>query len=223
MAEAKTISSKRQKILKSSKMMFVWVAASSAVVAVCLVLCWYLYQHIAFRASVASAKESTASTLRANNEAVPELKENVRLLETNTALQNAKANPDDRTLQVILDALPADANSLALGSSVQDRLLRDVPNIEIESLTVQGEGEQVFASVDGTTAENAIPFSLVVKSPDINSFRELLGRFERSIRVIDVDSVKLEGSEGNYRLTLQAHAYYSPEKTVSLGTKVVKP
>lgn len=222
---------KRQQIQDSAKQMFIWVAAMSAVVGAALVVSWFLWNQIMFRASVISEKNSTIQVLVANNEAVPELRDNLAVLETNTALADSKADDDQRSLQVVLDALPADANSLALGASLQQRLASNVSGLTVESLVVtptideQAGGEDAsFMVADGESAEGMqIEVRMSVTASGADSLDELLKRLERSIRVIDVNSLTMDRSQERYSMTLNVHGYYQPAKQVQLGSKVVRP
>ena len=212
-------SRKRDQVRRAQRTMFFWVAGMSAVVGFALVLAWFMWQQSAFRTAVVNKKSDTVSTLVQNNEAVPELKKNLRLLEVNQALQSAKVSDDERSLQVILDALPSTSNSLALGASVQQRLAADIPNLAVESLTT---GSQDQAATN-TAQANTLPFRMVVSSTDANALKELLRRFELSIRVIDIDSLTLDRSADRYTMTLDAHAYYEPAKTIELQKTTIKP
>ena len=106
---------KRQVIANSNRTMFIWIALASAIVGVCLVVGYFMVQQIMFRGRVAARAEETVTILRKNNASAKSLIENVRVLGTDSALNSIKARPDDRALQVVLDALPADLNTLALG------------------------------------------------------------------------------------------------------------
>lgn len=229
--KAQVSTQKRQKIQDSSRTMFIWVAGMSAVVGFCGVVAWFVFQQAAFKIKVVNEKNTTVKTLRANNTAVSTLEDNIRVLETNGPLRVSRANEDQNAVQVILDALPADANSLALGGSLQERLIKGVPNLTLESLSVDPTSTSLVSGetasntpTDGTsTSENKITFKLVVNSPDPNALKEMLSRFERSIRVIDIDNLTLDRTEKLYTLTLQAHAYYEPARVIELHEKVVKP
>ena len=213
---------KRQVIANSNRTMFVWIALASAIVGVCLVVGYFMVQQIMFRGRVAARAEETATILRKNNESAKLLIENVRVLGTDSALNSIKARPDDRALQVVLDALPADLNTLALGSSLQQKLIGETAGVKIESLTLEG------ASTETTTGEateglGTIPFMLTASSADANALKDMLLRLERSIRTIDIDTMSLEKTDNKYTLTMTAHAYYQLGKTVQLKDKVEKP
>ncbi|MFZ1258031.1 MAG: hypothetical protein WAQ25_01015 [Candidatus Saccharimonas sp.] len=209
---------KRQIIANSNKTMLVWVAGMSAVLGVCAVLSMFLVQHIVYKNKVLSKLNETSSILKMNIKTSDKLLQEVRVLNTNEALASVKARPDDKALQVILDALPADPNSLALGASLQQSLLSGVPGVTIESLAV----ESVNTNNITTSEIGQIPFTLVVNATDANALKDMLLRIEKSIRTIDIESMILEKSEQKYTMTLNAHAYYLPGSSVQL-TDVVVP
>lgn len=205
---------KRQVIANSNRTMFLWVAIMSAVVGICLVVGYFLWQQIAYKTAVVKELDNTVSVLHQNNENALELIQNVRVLETNAALNSAKARPDEKALQVVLDALPADANTLALGASLQQSLLTGVSGITVDNLTVLPLGD--------TDAQNGqLPFTFVVRSKDANALKDLLHRLERSVRIIDVDSVALQKNDTDYTMSVEAHAYYQNATAVMLKDKVV--
>ncbi len=217
---------KRQKIQDSNQTMFLWVAGMAAVVGLFGVVAWFLFQQVFFKAEVVGLKNDTVKTLKANNEAATQLRDNLRAYETNSALRASRVNDSQNALSVIIDALPSTANSSALGASLQERLIAGVPNLTLESLTVSPTGPSLTApasSSGSTTSANTIQFNLVASSSDPNSLKEMLTRFEHSIRVIDIDNLSLERSDRLYTMTIQAHAYYEPAKVIELREEVKKP
>lgn len=212
---------KRQVIANSNRTMFIWVAAMSAVVGICAVLAYFLIQQIIFKGSVADENAKTASILSKNLKVIPTLTQNLQVMETNTALNSAKATPEEKALRVILDALPADANTLALGSSLQQKLAADIPGVSIDSLTINPVDETEGAGSTATPGQ--LTFQMVVKSSNADGLKQLLAKFEKSIRTIDIDALTVERGEGSYTMTMQAHAYYEPATTINLGTKTVMP
>jgi hypothetical protein len=206
---------KRQIIANSNRTMFIWVAIVSAVVGICIVVGYFLVQQIIYKTKVTNKLDATASTLHTNNSNAQTLIENVRVLETNAGLNSVKAQPDEKALQVVLDALPADANTLALGASLQQNLLVGISGLTVDSLSVTP------IDSDSTAVDGQLPFTLTVRAKDANALKDLLGKFERSIRIIDVDNFTLERSETDYSMTIQAHAYYQAAKQVVLKNEVV--
>lgn len=205
---------KRQGIADSNKVMFIWVAGASVIVGFALVFSWFLYQQIAFKTTVVNAKNETVSILKDNNKAAEVLRDDIGLLKTNAALGSMKESPGDNPVQFILDALPADANELALGASLQKKLIGPVEGVTLESLVVEPTG---LGALDaGSSVDPEIRFKFEVRSNDPNRLKALLSRFEKSIRVFDIDSLSIERSDSNYTMGVNAHAYYEPPRVIEL-------
>lgn len=221
---------KRTQIAKANRVMFVWVAAISVVVGFGLVGSIFLAQKLFFNEKVIAEKEKTVSTLKANNANISELEAQVRVLDGNQALIDSKAKPADQAIQAILDALPSDANSLALGASLQNRLLTDIGGLTLQSLQVDPVlGVEQLATdttvLDATATEtvsNQITFRFSV-SGTTDALKEVLSRLERSIRAIDIISVRIESQGAAQVLTAEARAFYEPAVVVELKDKLVKP
>lgn len=223
---------KRQQISNANRTMFVWVAAVSAVVGIAIVGSVLLYQKAAFNERVLSLKDKTVSTLRENNKVVPDLEDKIRQMNTNQALKDVMGPNQTQPIRVVLDALPSEANSPALGSSLQTKFLND-PALRIESLTVdpvvgvesQTSSNVKDASSTASTNANEITFRFAV-SVDINNanaLKELLQRLERSIRAVDITSLKIEAQSNRLLLSVEGRAFYEPAKTVQLQEQAVKP
>lgn len=223
---------KRQQIANANRMMFTWVAVVSAVVGIALVISLFLLQKAWFNEKVLAEKSKTASTLVHNNEVIGQLKDEVRVLNTNEDLKSSMAPGENEPIQVVLDALPSEANSSAFGSSLQEKFLKD-PALTIESLNVdpvagvesQSDSNVQDASSTTSTGENQITFRFSV-SADANNpsaMKSLLQRLERSIRAINITTLTIETQGNRLVLTVDGYAFYEPAKTVELKDKTVKP
>lgn len=217
---------KRTQIAKANRTMLLWIAAASVVVGAAIVVSIFLAQKLMYNEKVLSEKQTTVSTLEHNNSVIPDLQNEIRVLDTNEALASVKANEDDQAIQVILDALPSEANSLALGASLQNKLLAGIPGLTLESLQVDPVvGVETLTSESpssSATSDNAITFQFVVTGNE-TALRQVLQNLERSIRTIQVTSLKIEMQSKGPVMTVQAQAYYEPAKTIELEDKVVKP
>jgi hypothetical protein len=223
---------KRQQIGKANQMMFLWIAGVSVVVGFSVVLMIFLVQRILFGEKVITEKNNTVAVLQKNLDTVSALKDNVRVLNTNEALQSTRLNDTDSALQSVLDALPADANSTAMASSLQIKLLSGVPGITIESLKVDPVSG-VETSNDGTVAlsdssdpsSHTIGFSFAVSTPANNQdgLRQVLLRLEKSIRPFNVTNLSVESQGGRIVMTATGLGYYDPAQVVQLTDKVVRP
>lgn len=224
---------KRQQIANANRMMFIWVAAVSAVVGISIVGSVFLFQKATFNEEVLAVKSKTASTLRANNAVIPELEDAVREMNTNQALIDSMAPNQTQPIRVVLDALPSDANSSAFGASLQEKFLND-PALKIESLTVdpvEGVESQSAANVEDaatvteteTDHEITFRFSVSADIANASALKDLLQRLERSIRAIDILTLKIETQGTRLVLIVEGRAFYEPAKTVNLQEKTVKP
>ena len=233
MAEPETIVvRKRQQIASANRAMFIWVALASVVVGSAAVGAIFLAQKAWFNERVLAEKTKTVSTLDKNIKTIDKLKEQVRVMNTNQALHDAMAPGETQPIQVVLDALPADANSSALGASLQTKLLND-PALTIDTLRVdpvagvEANTEQGVedASAGDAATDSTIHFIFTVSVPTdkVSALKDLLGRLERSVRAIDVTKLTVEGQGNRVSMTVEGNAYYEPAKTVELKEKVVKP
>lgn len=237
MAEQETAIRKRQQIANANRMMFIWVAIVSGVVGITVVASIFLLQKAWFNEKVLLEKGTTAATLSQNNQVIDELKDQIRVLNTNDALRSAMAPNESEPIQVVLDALPADANSSALGSSLQEKFL-NASGLSLESLNVDPvagvesqtsenvqDASQSAASQGASTSEHQITFRFSVSTPADNAsaLKELLQKLERSIRAIDITSLTIETQGAKLMMSVEGRAYYEPSKSVELKDKTVKP
>lgn len=214
---------KRTQIAQASKTMFIWIAIASALVGTAVVVSIFLFQKLSYNEKVLSAKQETVSNLNHNLSVVDKLKADVQALDANSALMSVKANPTDQALQVVLDALPSDANSLALGASLQNRLLAGIEgNFSLESLQVtpvEGleslSGSSVVDASSTAPANSEILFNFSVKG-DQAALRQVLQNLERSIRTIIVTHLTIETQAESVTLTVEGHGFYQPAKSIEL-------
>ncbi|MDB5165156.1 MAG: hypothetical protein JWM00_46 [Candidatus Saccharibacteria bacterium] len=221
---------KRQQIANANRTMFITVAGVSALVGMAIVVSIFLGQKLLFNEKVLGEKQHTINVLQDNNKVASRLKDNIRVLNTSQELTDAKAHPEDAPLRVVLDALPADANSSAFGASLQQVLLVG-EGISIDTLSlnpVSGVESSVSDPVTtdtATTSADSIVFSFSVSTtPDgADSLRQLLQRLERSVRIVRVLSYEIERQGSRLALKATAEVYYQPETVATLKDKVVRP
>lgn len=229
MAEKDTVAlRKRAQIAKANKAMFLWVALASVVVSVAAVLVIVMTQKLFHNQRAIGELNSTVATLRENNENVPELENQVRMLGSDPALLRLRTNDTDNALRVILDALPAEPNPSALGASLQSRLFGNITVESVQITPVFADEVAADAEEEGDTEEtagsgaNAISFQFTVRGNSA-SLKELLDRLERSIRTIQVSNLRLEGSGNDQTLSVNGEAYFMPAKRLELKNMDIKP
>jgi hypothetical protein len=220
---------KRTQVAMTNKFMFIWVAVASVLFGFALVASIFLAQMSFYNEKVLAEKQKTITNLDNNKKAVTDLESNVRILDTNQLLMSLKSQPDDRAVQVILDALPSDANSSALGASVQNKLLSGIEGLSLISLQVDPvvgvESSSSSSSYDSSTSsasQYVINFRFSVSGNE-TALKKALSNLEASIRTIDIVSLKIEGRDTEHSImTVQARSYYEPAQAVELKDKVIK-
>ncbi len=214
---------KRMQIAKTNRIMFLWIAISSALIGVALVVSIFLVQRLIYNEAVIAKKQETVNTLKHNLDAVDSLKQEVRKLDVNAALLSARANESDQAIQVILDALPSGANSTALGSSLQKRLLADVSGLTLQTLQVDPVAgvETVLDGGAGGDGSFSITFNFTVAGSQ-SALKKVLQNLELSIRTIEVTSLRITGQSGGAQeMSIQGRAFYEPAKTIEFKEEAI--
>ena len=218
---ATQISWRSQHVQRANRRMFLWVTAASILVGICLVVGLILGQRIIFMNKVIGAKVATEKTLKSNIAAIPQLRDNIRVMDTNDSLKSVRINDTDRPIQSVLDALPADANDTALGSSLATKIVGAIPGVTLESITIQPVSED--AELDGAgLGEMNFTLAVSVGANNMDAFRQLLARTEKSIRVFEFTGISIESTGTRQVMTLTGKAFYAPAKTIQLQEKVIR-
>jgi len=196
---------KRTQIAKANRTMFLWIAGSSALLGFAIVTAIFLGQKMIFNGNIIAERQATVSILQKNLQSAPDLEAELRALDANEYLGKLKASDSDQAVQVVLDALPADNNPIALGASLQNKLLIAGSPFDLISL-----------QVDNQTDSNAIKFRFAA-SGDLATFRKVLTNLENSIRTVSITSVHIS-SAGSSRqdISAEGEAYFEPAKVLEL-------
>lgn len=217
---------KRQQIASANQMIFVWVIVASIAVSLCGVTMQFLIRQAIFNQKIIGAKLDTQTTLSRNIENVSELKKNVDALLADGNLAKVKANPDDTNLKVVLDALPTTDDPLALGASLQQVILPK-SGVNTSDLTTVSQADLLLADPSATesTSGGTAPTSsfTFAATSDYGHIQAMLSDLERTIRPMNVQMLGLQSVDGQVKATVTGVTYYSPQQTVQLGKKTIKP
>ncbi|MDR0397661.1 MAG: hypothetical protein LBH36_00540, partial [Candidatus Nomurabacteria bacterium] len=196
---------KVQAISQAGRNMFIAVALASVVVGFSIVGSIFLVQKMIFNAKVIGEKQNTADILHRNNEVIGRLANEVKILESNSALQSVTTNSDSNALRTIPDALPSVNNPISLATSVMVKLLRiegaDADSFRLDNTsTAPAESEAAEEATD-TTEEGAESTAIVQNIHEIGfrfevsgnpeSVLKVIQNLERSIRQIDITTMEI--------------------------------
>jgi len=245
MADRNVALVKRQQIEKAGRMMFAAVAGASVIVGVTIVGSIFMGRMLVFNSKIISAENKTVAVLKADNEVVPTLRDNVRKLNSDESLMNVppRLKKDELPIRVILDALPDSENDVALGASLQDVLLPNdtssIQNLNVGAPT-NDDGSAVATDTSTTAAPatgdgslQTIPFSVDITAHSPQEALNILTRLQHSIRAINITSLKLEMSstptninfsaKSSITMNISGVAYYQPAVTLDLQDTTVEP
>jgi len=219
---------KRTQIAQANRVMFIWVACASVVFGITAVGAIFLTQMLLYNEKVIAEKSKTVKVLELDNKNIVELQSAIRVLDTKQSLMDARANTNDKPIQAILDALPSDANSLALGASLQNKLLV-IPGLNIITLQVDPvvgveslSGASNSSMVQPTISNNFISFRFSVDAADDATIRQVLQNLEKSIRTIYITGIKIESQDNSRTMNVEAQAFYEPSVVIKLKDVTVK-
>lgn len=122
---------------------------------------------------------------------------------------------------IVLDALPRTYDFPALTASIQ-KILTDL-NLKVTSIAgTDDEVAQQTAASSPTPQPVPMNFSFIVAGANYKSVQAVIDAMQRSIRPIQIDSLSMDGSNSNMQLTVMAHTFYQPPKSLNIKLQVVK-
>lgn len=222
---AATPSTKRLQIDKANTAMVVTLAIASFMVVFSLVAGRALLSQRAYQARVIAKKEAAKTQLLKNLEATGTLINSYKTF-IGTSQNVLGGNPggsgpkDGDNAKIILDALPDAYDFPGLANSL-DRLLSD-NNVKI--LSIAGSDDELAQQTNQSSATPVavpIPFQVTVSS-SYSSIQNLISVFERSIRPIQANTLKISGNDKTLTVDMTAQTFYQPGKTLQNTTEVVK-
>ncbi len=217
-------SSKYGLIDRANAVMLAIIALSTVVVIFSLIAIKFLAGQGGYQTRVIKAKTTALKQLKENNTNVTQLVSSYKAF-ADTSVNVLGGNPkgtgvkDGDNPKLILDALPSKYDFPGLTSSIE-KLLKS-GGYKIDSLG--GTDDEV--AQQNTASDNPqpvqIPFPISVTT-NYDGAQNLLATLENSIRPMYVDSIDITAASGQLRLMVITHTFYQPEKTMKIGTKVIK-
>ncbi|HET9173758.1 MAG TPA: hypothetical protein VFN56_00575 [Candidatus Saccharimonadales bacterium] len=220
------ISSKHLAIDKASAQMVTTVAIAAFITVFSLIAASSLWSERGYLSRVTSAKEKARNQLQANITAVNSLTSHYQaFISTPTNViggnPNGTGDNDGDNAKIVLDALPPQYDFPALASSLE-KILTD-RNLSISNIT--GTDDEL-SQQNNTSSPNpqpvSMPFTFGIGNASYSSIQNLIGVLQSSIRPIQIDTMTLSGGVNNMQLTVSAHTYYQPGKSLQIGSEVIK-
>ncbi|HEY5442837.1 MAG TPA: hypothetical protein VIJ68_04825 [Candidatus Saccharimonadales bacterium] len=221
------ISTKRLAISKANAQMVAIVGAAAFVTIFCLVAAKAVWSQTRYQSRVTAKSEIAHQQLQKNLSAFKDLVSSYNAFEaTNPNIiggnPNGGTGPNDGdNAEIILHALPSSYDFPALTASLEKILKTGGFNVS----SITGTDDQL--SQQGNTSSPtpqavSMPFSFTVNNTNYTSIQQLIDTLQRSIRPIQVDNLTLSGGADNTTLTVNAHTYYQPGKSVNITKEEVK-
>lgn len=223
---APQLSSKRVAIDKASAQMVSIVAVAAFVTVFCLIASKAVLSQNQYNSRVMSAKQKAYNQIQDNTKAFDDLQKSYKAFDsTSTNVLGGIAvgtNDNDGTnSKIILNALPSAYDFPALTSSIEKMLSER----GLKATSITGTDDQVnqqgnLLSPDPKPVE--IPFTFTVTGASYTGVNELFKALQSSIRPFQVDKVDISGGGNNMSVTVTAHTYFQPARSITPTTKVVK-
>lgn len=217
---------RRMAINKANAQMVGIVGAAAFITVFCLVASRAVWSQNAYQARVTSAKEKAHNQLVANIAAYNNLASSYEAFVStpNNVIGGSSSgtgNKDGNNAKIILDALPPSYDFPALTSSLEKLLSSH--GLTISSITGTDDQLNQQGNTSSTDPQPVpIPFSFVVSNASYNSIGQLVTALQESIRPIQIDTLDLSGGAGNMTMTVNAHTYYQPSRSLDITKQVVK-
>jgi len=220
------ISTKRLAISKANAQMVAVVGIAAFVSIFTLVASQAVWSNFLYQGRVTKAKTTAKTQLKNNIKAYDELASSYELFNSNptNAIGGSSTGDSDKdgtNAKIILDALPNSYDFPALTSSLE-KILAD-RNLTVSSIT--GTDDQL-AQQSNIISPNPqpvpMPFSFTVTGANYDSIQKLMNTLQVSIRPIQVDTMTVSGGGDNMKLTVNAHTYFQPGKSLTITKTEIK-
>lgn len=224
--DAPQLTTKRVAISKANAQMIAVIGIASFVAVFCLVAANAVWGQIRYQARVTTAKNQANDQLKKNIENYNQLAKQYDAFNGNaTNIIGGSAagsgDKDGNNAKIILDALPSSYDFPGLTSSLE-KILNDKG---FKSATLSGTDDELNQQNNlssPTPQPVSMPFTLSVSNSDYASVQQLVTTLQQSIRPIQVDSVDISGGVSNMSISIKAHTYYQPAKSLNITKRVVQ-
>lgn len=217
---------KRVAISKANAQVVATVGIAAFLTVFSLVASHALWVQNAYLAKVTKLQDKANKQLQANLKASDNLADRYQSF-TSTSKNVLGGDPkgsgdnDGDNAKIVLDALPSSYDFPALATSIQ-KILSD-NNLHVSSITgTDDEIAQQAAAASPDPQPVPMNFSFSVDNVSYDAIQNLMTVLQHSIRPIQVDSMSLAGAADDMTVTVSAHTFFQPPKTVNITNQQVK-
>lgn len=225
MARTLKISTKRVAIDQANAQMVIAVAIASFITVFCLIASQAVWTNNRYLSKVADKKEAARNQLQDNLDAYKTLQASYRKFDTaQTNIiggnKSGTADKDGSNSKIILNALPSVYDFPAVTSSLE-KILKDN---KIEG-SITGTDDQLNQqTVQSKPDPQPVPveFTITLEKANYDKVKKLISVLEHSTRPMQIDALSMTGGQDNITLTVTAHTYWQPGKSVNIKEEVVQ-
>lgn len=212
-------SEKRVRLDKDKSQLFIIVSVAAVITVGSIVVARALWSQGNYLQKVAGIKTDAKQQLEENKAAVASLTEayGTFINQDPNLLGGRKDGDTDRDGDngvLVLDALPSSYDFPAVASSLEKLLA----GYSINSIAGTDDSAAQATLAGGVPVE--IPFMLSVRA-NYEGFKELSGRFNRSIRPIHITSLELSGSNSELDIDILGKTFYQSEHGLQITEEQV--
>jgi hypothetical protein len=220
------ITTKRLAISKANAQIVGGVAVASFITVFCLVAAKAVYSQNQYQARVTDAKEKAHSQLQKNLRAFDGLNSAYKGFDSTAVnviggTRDGAGDNDGPNSKIIVDALPSNYDFPALTSSLE-KILADNG---LKGGSISGTDDELNQQNNAFSANPSpveMPFTLSLNNANYDSVKNLISKLQQSIRPIQIDTLNMSGGTSSMTVSITAHTYYQPGKSLTITKKVVK-
>lgn len=217
---------KRMAISKANAQMVIIVGAAAFVTIFCLIAAKAVWSQNSYQARVISAQNKAIDQLKSNLGIFNNLSNQYNTFVSNPTnilggQSSGTGNNGGTNSKIILDALPPIYDFPSLASSMQNLLSAQGNQVSGLGGTDNELSEQNNNSSPNPTSVS-MPFSFTVNGLNFQTAGNLLNTLNESVRPISIDSLNVTGGASSISVSIQAHTYYQPAKTLGITQEDIK-
>lgn len=219
------ISTKRIAINKSNAQVVIVVAVAAFISIFCLVATKAVISQSTYLKHVITEKDKAHHQLEKNLDAFNDLVASYQAFDkTSTNViggtNGGTGDNDGSNSKIVLDALPSSYDFPSLTSSLEKLFNDRHLNVSGISGTDDQIAQQTNVAGPSPTAIN-IPFAFSINNANYTAVQQMTQALQQSIRPIQIDTIDITGGASDMKVSVTAHTFYQPGKTVNISSKEI--